>query len=179
MKEAKAKLEAQVRKLERELREELPAALKKAIQLGDLRENAEYQTAKERQAYVQAQLANLQQRLANLSLVNLSKIPTDRISYGSTVILFDLDKEIEVTYRLVTSEESDVKAGKISTTSPIGRSLLNREEGDEVQDPDPRRDQELRDHRSSRPSTTSSFGEGPATAIAAISVQRVRSPHRQ
>ena len=132
MKEAKAKLEAQVRKLERELREELPAALKKAIQLGDLRENAEYQTAKERQGYVQAQLANLQQRLANLSLVNLSKIPTDRISYGSTVVLFDLDNEIEVTYRLVTSEESDAKAGLISTTSPIGQSLMNREEGDDV-----------------------------------------------
>ena len=133
MKQAKAKLEAEIRKLERELREELPAALKKALQLGDLRENAEYQTAKERQSYVQAHLANLQQRLANLSLINLSKIPTDRISYGSTVVLYDLDTENEVTYRLVTSEESDVKAGLISTTSPIGRSLMNREEGDEVQ----------------------------------------------
>ena len=133
MKEAKAKLEQEVRKLERELREELPAALKKALQMGDLRENAEYQTAKERQSYVQAQLSHLQHRLAKLSLINLSKIPTDRISYGSTVVLFDLDTEVEVTYRLVTSEESDVKAGKISTTSPIGRSLMNREEGDEVQ----------------------------------------------
>ena len=133
MKEAKAKLEQEVRKLERELREELPAALKKATQLGDLRENAEYQTAKERQSYVQAQLSHLQHRLAKLSLINLTKIPTDRISYGSTVVLFDLDTEVEVTYRLVTSEESDVKAGKISTTSPIGRSLMNREEGDEVQ----------------------------------------------
>ena len=133
MKQAKAKLEKEIRKLERELREELPAALKKALQLGDLRENAEYQTAKERQSYVQAHLANLQQRLANLSLINLSKIPTDRVSYGSTVVLFDLDTEAEVTYRLVTSEESDVKAGWISTTSPIGRSLMSREEGDEVQ----------------------------------------------
>jgi transcription elongation factor GreA len=133
VKQAKAKLEAEVRKLERELREELPAALKKATQLGDLRENAEYQTAKERQSYVQAQLSHLQHRLAKLSLINLTKIPTDRISYGSTVVLFDLDTEVEVTYRLVTSEESDVKAGKISTTSPIGRSLMNREEGDEVQ----------------------------------------------
>ena len=133
MKQAKAKLEKEIRKLERELREELPAALKKALQLGDLRENAEYQTAKERQSYVQAHLANLQQRLANLSLINLSKIPTDRVSYGSTVVLFDLDTEAEVTYRLVTSEESDVKAGLISTASPIGRSLMNREEGDEVQ----------------------------------------------
>jgi transcription elongation factor GreA len=133
VKEAKAKLEQEVRKLERELREELPAALKKALQMGDLRENAEYQAAKERQSYVQARLSHLQQRLASFSLINLSKIPTGRISYGSTVVLFDLDTEAEVTYRLVTSEESDVKAGKISTASPIGRSLLNREEGDEVQ----------------------------------------------
>ena len=133
VKQAKAKLEGEIRKLERELREELPAALKKALQLGDLRENAEYQTAKERQSYVQARLGHLKQRLAKLSLINLSKIPRDRISYGSTVVLFDLDTEDEVTYRLVTSEESDVKAGKISTTSPIGRSLMNREEGDEVQ----------------------------------------------
>ena len=134
VKQAKAKLEKEIRKLERELREELPAALKKALQLGDLRENAEYQTAKERQSYVQGpDSPQLQQRLAKLSLINLSKIPTDRISYGSTVVLFDLDTEAEVTYRLVTSEESDVKAGLISTTSPIGRSLMNREEGDEVQ----------------------------------------------
>ncbi len=133
MKEAKEKLQEEIRKLNRELRDELPKALKIAIEHGDLRENAEYQTAKERQSYVQAQLANLQQRLAALSMIDLTKIPTDRISYGSTVVLFDLDNEEEITYRLVTSEEADVKSGLISTTSPIGKSLMSRQQGDEVE----------------------------------------------
>ncbi len=133
MKEAKEKLQEEIRKLNRELRDELPKALKIAIEHGDLRENAEYQTAKERQSYVQAQLANLQQRLAALSMIDLTKIPTDRISYGSTVVLFDLDNEEEITYRLVTSEEADVKSGLISTTSPIGKSLMSRQQGGEVE----------------------------------------------
>lgn len=132
MKEAKRKLEQQIRSLEKELNEELPEALKKALEMGDLRENAEYQTAKERQAYVQAQLGLLRRRLSDLSMINLDKIPQDRVSYGSTVVLFNLESEKEVTYRLVTSEEADVKAGLISTTSPIGRSLMGKREGDEV-----------------------------------------------
>ena len=138
MKEAKKKLQDQIRKLERELRDELPKALKIALEHGDLRENAEYQTAKERQSYVQAQLGNLQQRLSALSMVDLTKIPTDRVSYGSTVVLFDLDSEEEITYRLVTSEEADVKSGLISTSSPIGKSLMRRQQGDEVEIRTPR-----------------------------------------
>ncbi len=132
MKEAKKGLEERVRKLGYELKTELPKALEKALELGDLRENSEYQTAKERQSIVQAELANLTKRLADLSMVNLNKLPEGRVSYGSTVVLYDLDREEEVTYDLVTSEESDVTQGKISTTSPIGKSLMGREEGDEV-----------------------------------------------
>ncbi|MBI4444397.1 MAG: transcription elongation factor GreA [Acidobacteria bacterium] len=138
MKDIKKKLEDNIRKLERELREEPPLALKTALELGDLRENAEYQTAKERQSYVQAQLAQLRERLSRLSLINLNKLPTDRVSYGSTVILRDLNTDTEVTYRLVSSEESDVNKGLISTTSPIGKSLMGREEGDQVKIQTPR-----------------------------------------
>jgi transcription elongation factor GreA len=130
--EARKKLEDEIRRLERELKDELPKALKKALEMGDLRENAEYQTAKERQSYVQSQLASLHGRLSKLSLINLSKIPTGKVSYGSTVVLLDVDTEKEITYKLVTSEESNVAEGLISTTSPIGRSLLGHEEGDEV-----------------------------------------------
>jgi transcription elongation factor GreA len=130
--DAKRKLEEEIRKLERELKDELPKAFKKALEMGDLRENAEYQTAKERQSYVQAQLATLRQRLSSLSMVNLTKIPTDKVSYGSTVVLLDLSSDREITYRLVTSEETNVSQGLISTTSPIGRSLMGHEEGDEV-----------------------------------------------
>jgi transcription elongation factor GreA len=132
LKEVKRELEERIRKLERELKDELPKALKKALEMGDLRENAEYQAAKERQSYVQAELAQLRQRLARLSLVNLNKIPEGKISYGSTVVLYDVDRDQEVTYRLVTSEEADVSKGLISTTSPIGKSLMGRQAGDEV-----------------------------------------------
>lgn len=138
MKDAKKKLEDQVRALERELRDELPKALKKALAHGDLRENADYQAAKERQSMVQAQLAQLRKRLSDLSMINLNKIPKDRVSYGSTVVLFDLESEREITYRLVTSEESDVTQGRISTSSPIGKSLMGHEEGDEVEIRTPR-----------------------------------------
>ena len=132
MKEAKRGLEEKIKKLEYELQTELPKALEIALEMGDLRENAEYQTAKERQSIVQAELANLTKRLADLSMVNLSKIPEGKVSYGSTVVLYDLDREEEVAYDLVTSEESDVAQGKISTSSPIGKSLMGREAGDEV-----------------------------------------------
>ena len=133
MKEAKKKLEDELRKLGRELKEEIPKALKTAADMGDLSENAEYQAAKERQSYLQARLAHLRERLAKLSMINLSKVPTDKVSYGSKVVLLDLDTDKEVTYKLVSSEESNVKEGLISTASPIGQSLMGREEGDEVQ----------------------------------------------
>jgi len=133
LKEAKKKLEDEIRTLDRELKEEIPKALKTAAAMGDLSENAEYQAAKERQSFLQARLFQLRDRLATLSMVNLSKIPTDKISYGSKVVLLDLDTDKEVTYKLVSSEESNVKEGLISTASPIGKSLMGHEEGDEVE----------------------------------------------
>jgi transcription elongation factor GreA len=126
------KLEEEIQTLERELRDELPKALKTAAALGDLSENADYSAARERQDFVRVRLSQLKQRLADLSLVNFDKIPRDRISLGSTVALLDVDKNEEITYRLVTSEDANVNQGLISTTSPIGKSLLNKKEGDEV-----------------------------------------------
>lgn len=130
--EARKKLEAEIKVLEKELTTELPRALKTAVAMGDLRENADYQTAKERQEFVRARLGQLKQRLSDLAMINLDKIPRDRISLGSTVVLFDVEKEEQITYKLVTSEDSDVAGGAISTTSPIGRSLLGKQEGDTV-----------------------------------------------
>src|SRR5688572_9940529 len=127
------KLEEEILVLEKELREELPKALKTAAALGDLSENADYSAARERQDFVKARLAQLKQRLADLSLVNFDKMPRDLISLGSTVVLMDVDKGEEISYRLVTSEDADVVKGLISTTSPIGRSLLNKREGDTVE----------------------------------------------
>ena len=119
--------------IERELRVDLPKEILRAREHGDLRENAEYKSAKERQAFLEGKKAQLQQRLAALSLVNLEKIPHDRIAYGSKVLLYEFEVEKETEYRLVSAEESDLAKGLISITSPIGRSLLGRQVGDEVQ----------------------------------------------
>ena len=129
----KKKLEEEIQALDRELREELPKALKAAAALGDLSDNADYQAARERQDFVRVRLGQLKQRIADLSMINFDKIPRDRISLGSKVILLDVDKNEEITYKLVTTEDANVTEGLISTTSPIGRSLLNRREGDTVE----------------------------------------------
>jgi len=128
----KRKLQEEINALEHELIHELPKEIKKAAALGDLSENAEYHMAKQRQEFVKARVRQLGKRLAELSMINMNNIPHDRVGLGSTVKVYDNTKEEEVEYKLVTSEESDVAAGKISTTSPIGRALLNKKVGDET-----------------------------------------------
>jgi transcription elongation factor GreA len=124
------KLEEEIRQLEHELAHELPAEIKKAVALGDLSENAEYHMAKQRQEFVNARLGQLKKRMAEFALVNLSNIPRDRVAFGSKVLVYDSSKDEKIEYRLVTSEESDVTKGLISTTSPIGRSLVGKQVGD-------------------------------------------------
>jgi len=124
------KLQEEIETLERELNHELPKELKRAIALGDLSENAEYHMAKQRQEYVRARLGQLKKRMADLSLINLNSIPKDKAGLGSKVRVYDSFKEEEIEYKLVTSEESDVSKGLISTTSPIGRALINKKVGD-------------------------------------------------
>jgi transcription elongation factor GreA len=111
--------------------------------MGDLSENAEYHMAKQRQEFLKARIRQLGQRLADLSMINMSNIPRDRVGLGSTVKVYDSTKEEEVEYTLVTTEESDVAAGKISTTSPIGRCLLNKKVGDSAQVVSPNGNREL------------------------------------
>ena len=126
----KKKLEEEIQVLERELSVELPKELKKAVAMGDLSENAEYHMAKQRQEFVRARLGQLKKRVADLSLVNMNNIPRDRAALGSKVLVYDNGKEEEIEYKLVTSEESDVNQGLISTTSPIGRALMGKKKGD-------------------------------------------------
>jgi transcription elongation factor GreA len=128
----KKKLQEEINALEHELIHELPKEIKKAAALGDLSENAEYHMAKQRQEFVKARVRQLGKRLADLSMVNMNNIPHDRVGLGSTIKVYDSTKEEEIEYKLVTSEESDVATGKISTTSPIGRALLNKIVGDEA-----------------------------------------------
>jgi transcription elongation factor GreA len=132
MDELKKKLSEEAAALEYELRNELPKEILKARAHGDLSENAEYHAAKERQAYVNARLGQVQNRLRLLSMVDVARIPRDRVGLGSTVLVLDTKKEEEVRYKLVTSEEADVAKGLISTTSPIGRGLIGKQVGDSV-----------------------------------------------
>lgn len=132
MDELKKKLQDEISTLEYELRNELPKEILKARAHGDLRENAEFHAAKERQRYVDARLSGLKKRLADLSLVNMDKIPRDRVGLGSTVLVLDVDKDEEVRYKIVASEESDAANNKISTSSPIGKAFLGKKVGDEV-----------------------------------------------
>lgn len=141
----KRKLEEEIRSLEHELAHELPKEIKKAVAMGDLSENAEYHMAKQRQEFVNARLGQLKKRMAELALVNLANIPKDRVAFGSKVKVFDSTKDEEIEYKLVTSEESDVSKGLISTTSPIGKALMGKKVGDSaiVVTPNGRREMEV------------------------------------
>jgi len=136
-------LQDEINALEHELIHELPKEIKKAAALGDLSENAEYHMAKQRQEFVKARVRQLGKRLADLSMVNMNNIPKDKVGLGSTVKVFDNTKNEEIEYNIVTSEESDVSVGKISTTSPIGRALLNKKVGDSAMVVTPNGNREL------------------------------------
>lgn len=125
------KFEDEIQTLEKELKTELPKEIKRARELGDLRENAEYQAAKERQRLVEARISMLKKRVGEISLMNLDRIPHDKVGFGSSVELKDENGQ-SVAYQLVMPEDADAEHGLISTASPIGRALLNKEEGDEV-----------------------------------------------
>jgi len=131
--EIKQKIQEELLQLEQELRTEIPQDLKIAVAMGDLSENAEYTAARNRQDYVRARIANLRKRLGDLSMIDVSRLPHDRVGYGSTVLLYDLDNSEELTYKLVMAEDANVAESKISTSSPVGRGLMGRIEGDEVE----------------------------------------------
>jgi transcription elongation factor GreA len=145
MEALKKKLQDEINALEYELRNELPKEILKARAHGDLSENAEYHAAKERQAFVNARLGQLQSRLREFSMIDMAKIPHDRVGLGSHVVVLDLTKDEELTYNLVTSEEADAVKGKISTSSPIGKGLLGKRVGDtvKIQIPDGVREMEI------------------------------------
>ena len=133
LKKIKQKLQEEIDALEHELNVDLPKEIAVARAHGDLSENAEDKVAKERQSFVNARIAQLKKRMGDLGMLNLSNIPKDRSGYGSRIVVMDLQKDAKIEYKLVSSEEADVEKGLISTTSPIGRALLNRKVGDEIE----------------------------------------------
>ena len=126
------RLQNELALLRRELNIELPKIIEEARAHGDLKENAEYHAAKEKQGMVNARVGNLEARIKELSIYNLSSIPRDVVGYGSLVELEDLETGDTITYWMVFPEEVDMATGKISLTSPVGQALLKRVEGDEV-----------------------------------------------
>ena len=125
------KFEDEIQTLNHELKLELPKEIKRARELGDLRENAEYQAAKERQRLVEARISMLQKRVSEIALINVDRIPKDRAGFGSTLHVIEQNGD-KLVYQLVMPEDADAEKGLISTTSPIGRAFLNKEEGDSV-----------------------------------------------
>lgn len=131
-KEILDKLTREIKELEYELTVVLPKEIAKAAAQGDLSENAEYEAALEKQRLLQTKLMNLKKRRAEIAQIDVSRLPKDRISYGTTVVLYDLDRDEEITYTLVMPEETEEGSDKISITSPIGKALVGKREGDEV-----------------------------------------------
>ena len=125
------KFEDEIQALNYELKLELPKEIKRARELGDLRENAEYAAAKERQRLVEARISMLQKRVSEIALLNVDRIPKDRAGFGSTVHVVEGNGE-KLVFQLVMPEDADATKGLISTTSPIGKAFLNKEVGDTV-----------------------------------------------
>lgn len=132
LEQIKQKLEDEIGRLMKELTVTLPIAIRKAVELGDLSENAEYKSALERQQFVQARLNHLTQRMTELSKVDISKISPDRVGFGSKVKLRDTDSGAEVNYNLVFGDFIDLDSDQISMASPIGNALVGKKLGEEV-----------------------------------------------
>jgi transcription elongation factor GreA len=132
LEQIKQKIENEIQRLHHELSVTLPVAIRRAAELGDLRENADYKSAIERQQFVQARIGHLTQRLSELSKIDVSAIPDDRVSFGSRVKLKDRRTGGEVEYTITAGDYIDLDAGHISMASPIARALLGRQVGEEV-----------------------------------------------
>ena len=132
LEELKNKLGEEIERLTHELQIVLPKAIQKAVEHGDLRENSEYKSALERQQFVQARLNHLTRRYGELSKIDLSEVPTDRVGFGSRVTVVDLRTKDEETYTLVFGDYIDIDGGQISVASPLGQTLMGKKPGDKV-----------------------------------------------
>lgn len=142
--EIREKIEAEVESLRHELNVVLPEVINKAVELGDLRENAEYKSALERQSFVQVRIEHLEKRLGELSRIDVNEMPLDRVGFGSRVVVQDLERERELSLTLVAGDFMDLEAGHVSLESPIGNGLLGAREGEEVVVPLPRGERRFR-----------------------------------
>ena len=129
---AREKLEKELKALDKDYRQELPKEIQRALQMGDLRENAEYHSALERQQFVKARIGQLQKQLKDLAMIDVNSLPKDRVALGSSVSVYESEGDRTVTYELVIPDSADFSKGLVSVTSPIGKALVGRKVGDEV-----------------------------------------------
>ena len=132
LEELKTRLGEEIERLAHELQVTLPRAIQKAVEHGDLRENSEYKSALERQQFVQARLNHLTRRMGELSKIDMTEIPADRVGFGSKVTVVDLRTKDEETYTLVFGDYIELDSGQISLASPLGQTLIGKQVGDEV-----------------------------------------------
>lgn len=144
LEELKSRLASEIERLTHELQVTLPRAIRKAVEHGDLRENAEYKSALERQQFVQARLGQLTRRMSELSKIDVTEIPTDCVGFGSRVTVRDLKTQERETYTLVFGDYIEIDSGQISLASPLGQTLLGKQQGDEVALRLPRGERRLR-----------------------------------
>ena len=144
LEELKNKLGEEIERLTHELQVTLPEAIKKAVEHGDLRENSEYKSALERQQFVQARLNHLTRRAGELSKIDMSQVPTDRIGFGSRVTVVDMRTREEETYSLVFGDYIDIDSGQISVASPLGQALMGKKKGETVSLTLPRGERKLK-----------------------------------
>lgn len=130
--EIRDKIETEIASLTHELKVELPARIKTAMEHGDLRENAEFKAAKERQAFVEARLNHLTSRMTELSKIDVNEMPYDRVGFGSKVKILDVGMDEEFTFTITAGDFIDLDAGQVSLASPIGQGLLGAREGEDV-----------------------------------------------
>lgn len=131
--EGHAALQAELKVLKSVERPSIIAAISEARSHGDLSENAEYHAAKEKQSFIEGRISELDDKLARADVIDVSKLSGGKVRFGATVTIIDVDSEEKVTYKIVGEDEADVKAGKISVTSPLARALIGKEEGEEAE----------------------------------------------
>jgi transcription elongation factor GreA len=140
--QGKLKLEAELKTLMQVERPAVIKAIEEARSHGDLSENADYDAAKERQAFCEARIADIQSKIANAEVIDIAKLKSDRVIFGANVLLHDVETEEEVTYQIVGEDESDVKSGKLSVFSPLARAIIGKKKGDTVEFKSPKGEKE-------------------------------------
>jgi transcription elongation factor GreA len=141
--QGKARLEDELKNLVQIERPKIIKAIEEARSNGDLSENADYDAAKERQGFIEARIADIQNKIANAEVIDISSLKSEKIIFGAHVVLLDIESDEEITYQIVGEDEADVSSGKISVFSPLARSVIGKRKGDFIEFKSPKGEKEF------------------------------------